>query len=136
MRLKSKAGITFIELIVVLAVMAIIGAIVVPNFLGVTEGARLRADIQSTMVLRNAHELYRLQNPNSSNASNMNTLLENMYRRNFISNLLVYTDPQTEGSTWIFSNSNSQLIMLSVDSDIWTRNKSNLTPQERLVVEH
>ena len=42
--LRSKKGFTLIELIVVLAVLAIIMAIAVPRFLGVQETAKIDAD--------------------------------------------------------------------------------------------
>ena len=57
--IKGKsAGLTLIELIIVLALVAIIGAILIPNFLNTTDRARLRSDIQSARVLQNALDLY------------------------------------------------------------------------------
>ncbi len=54
-----KKGLTLVELVMVLAVLAIIGAILVPNFLSTTDRARLKSDIQSARVIENAMELYR-----------------------------------------------------------------------------
>lgn len=46
-KLKNKKGFTLIELIVVLAVLAIILAIAVPRFMGVRESAALDSDIST-----------------------------------------------------------------------------------------
>lgn len=55
------SGFTLIELIIVLAIVAIIGAILIPNFLNTTDRARLRSDIQSTRVLQNAVDLHNIE---------------------------------------------------------------------------
>lgn len=56
--LKNKKGFTLIELIVVLAVLAIIMAIAVPRFLGIQEDARESADESTGAMLAKAAELY------------------------------------------------------------------------------
>lgn len=43
--LKSKKGFTLVELIVIIAVIGIIGGIAVPNFLGIQENSRAKADL-------------------------------------------------------------------------------------------
>lgn len=53
-----KNGFTLIELIIVLAIMTILGAIAVPNFSNTTAKSRLKADIQSVRVIENAKDLY------------------------------------------------------------------------------
>ena len=57
----NTKGITLIELIIVLAVLAILAAVLIPNFFNVTDRARLRSDIQSARVIHNAMELYRIE---------------------------------------------------------------------------
>jgi|GEM_PF-5692754 len=59
--MKNTKGLTLMELIVVLAIIVIIGAIAVPVFLLTTDRARLRADIQSARVIQQARELYILE---------------------------------------------------------------------------
>ncbi len=56
--LKNRKGFTLIELIVVLAVLAIIMAIAVPRFLGIQEDARESADESTGAMLAKAAELY------------------------------------------------------------------------------
>lgn len=57
----NTSGFTLIELIIVLAIVAIISAILIPNFLNTTDRARLRSDIQSARVLQNALELHNME---------------------------------------------------------------------------
>lgn len=56
--IKNKKGFTLVELIVVMAVLAIISAIAVPRFLGVQEKAREDADYATGAMIAKAAELY------------------------------------------------------------------------------
>lgn len=55
--LKNKRGFTLIELIVVLAVLAIILAIAVPRFIGIQKQARIDADYSTGALIAKAAEL-------------------------------------------------------------------------------
>jgi len=67
--LKNKKGFTLIELIVVLAVLAIIMAIAVPRFIGVQKDAEAKADLATLEMIEKAAELYFAQNPSINNVS-------------------------------------------------------------------
>lgn len=60
--LRNRKGFTLIELIVVLAVLAIIMAIAVPRFIGVQESAKVDADYSTGAMIAKAVELYIAQN--------------------------------------------------------------------------
>lgn len=49
---KKKKGFTLMELIIVLAIMAIIAAIAIPNFTSIRENAKVKADKQSVNVIK------------------------------------------------------------------------------------
>lgn len=57
-KILNKKGFTLVELIVVMAVIAIIAAISVPRFLGVQEQAKIDADISTASMIAKASELY------------------------------------------------------------------------------
>jgi len=60
-KLKNRKGFTLIELIVVLAVLAIIMAIAVPRFLGVKEQAKTDADKSTLGLIAKTAEFYYVQ---------------------------------------------------------------------------
>jgi type IV pilus assembly protein PilA len=49
---KKKKGFTLIELIIVLAIMAIIAAIAIPNFTAIRDNSKVKADIQSCETIK------------------------------------------------------------------------------------
>lgn len=62
---KNNKGFTLVELIVVMAVLAIISAIAVPRFLGVQEQAELDADYATGAMIAKAAELYSVKTGNT-----------------------------------------------------------------------
>lgn len=61
-RLSENNGFTLIELIVVMAIIAILVLLAAPSFLGYTKDAKVTAMKQDTKVLSNAAELYHIEN--------------------------------------------------------------------------
>ena len=127
---KKTAGITLMELVVVLAIVAIIGAIVVPNFFGMTGIARLRADIQSTMVLDNAFQLYRLQNPGPL-PTEIDDVLERLHEQNFLTTEMTATSTQDPDSRWTLYRGNIRLV---IHADVFESHFSSLTQSEQDMV--
>lgn len=70
MKRKNEKGFTLVELIVVMAVLAVISAIAVPRFLGVQEDAKLEADYATAAMLGKAAELYLVNDDNTTTTLN------------------------------------------------------------------
>ncbi len=76
-KLKNRKGFTLIELIVVLAVLAIIMAIAVPRFLGVQEDAREDADYSTGAMIAKAAELYYAKTETTADVSAQDLIDDN-----------------------------------------------------------
>jgi len=95
---KATKGFTLLELLIALAILAIIAAILIPNFFATTDRARLRSDIQSARVIQNAIELYRAERGQAPDGANMAAVLESLTDSGFLR--ARYADIQTEAATW------------------------------------
>jgi prepilin-type N-terminal cleavage/methylation domain-containing protein len=56
-KVKNRKGFTLVELLVVLAVLAIISAIAIPRFAGVQASAKVKADQETILTVQRALEL-------------------------------------------------------------------------------
>ncbi|MDR3240420.1 MAG: prepilin-type N-terminal cleavage/methylation domain-containing protein [Clostridiales bacterium] len=136
--LRSESGLTLMELIIVLAIIAIIGAILAPNFLTATDKARLKSDIQSAKVIQAAIELYEAEHSealNKAGATDAST-----FQSNILSTLQQYdylkasqSDGQTDKAYWAYDSA-AQFVKVNITacsdkikSDIY----HSLTPAEQ-----
>ena len=108
-----RKGFTLMEVVIVLAIIAILGAVVIPSFLGYTDRARLRSDIQSTRVVQGAMDLYRAEVGRDVGASNATVagMLEELTDAGYLDNLPVL---QTEGAVWVYANT-TRKIRIDID---------------------
>ena len=99
MKTKKNRGFTLLELLIALAILAIIAAIIIPNFFATTDRARLRSDIASARVIQNAMELYHAERGVNLNTLNFGEILSRLNEADFIT-VDAATETQTEGAVW------------------------------------
>ena len=128
--MNLSSGFTLIELIIVLAIVAIIGAILIPNFLSTTDRARLRSDIQSARVLQNALELYNIEQA-APLTGDISQIKETLDEHGYIDSRRVAS--QTPGANFTISGGRVTLDISGASSNIHSL-YSQLTVQERIYV--
>ena len=72
---KDEKGYTLIEMIVVISILAILGAVVVPQFTTISAKARLSADLTSIKTVQQQIDIYSIDKgtyPGGSVSNNMN----------------------------------------------------------------
>jgi prepilin-type N-terminal cleavage/methylation domain-containing protein len=82
--MNKRSGLTLVELIIVLAVLAIIGAILVPNFLNTTDRARLKSDVQSAIIIQSAIDLYISEQGKALPSGTIESILENLAKSGYL----------------------------------------------------
>lgn len=109
--MRQKQGMTLIELIIVLAVIAIISAILVPNFLGTTEKARLKSDVQSSIVLQNALDLYNAEQSAAMPKTDAGEIITELSAKGYINKDEAVL--QSESAIWKY-NTETKKVMVDV----------------------
>lgn len=133
--MRRKQGITLIELIIVLAVIAIIGAILIPNFLNTTDKARLKSDIQSARVIQNALELYNAEQSSYMSASDIDGVIAELSAMGYIDEAQAVI--QTDGAVWLLTDGKVLVDITGcgeMGSNVRTKVYGQLSDQERLYV--
>jgi prepilin-type N-terminal cleavage/methylation domain-containing protein len=127
-------GITLVELIIVLAIIAIVGAILIPNFLNATDKARLRSDIQSARVIQGAMELFGAEQGRSLSNMDIDDVIDELNDMGYIkaSDAVI----QTEDAVWVIDANRGVLVDLSgvTNHDIRNRAYNQLSEQEKRFV--
>ena len=125
----KKNGFTLIELIVVLAIMAAISAIAIPNFANIAEKSKLKSDIQSARIIDNAKDLYESES-NDDLGNTASDMVQNLKAKNYLKKELT---PQTKSGVWILDNDIIK-IDISACSESVKKNYLNLNEDEKYYV--
>lgn len=133
----GSSGFTLVELIIVLAIVAIVGAILIPNFLNTTDRARLRSDIQSVRVLQNALDLHNVEQPASAiirPSDSITTVLSALNQRGYIDYRRVSV--QTPGAVFMLDSDGNVLLNITgaTSDNVRTTLYNQLSQQERYYI--
>lgn len=121
--MAKKNGFTLVELIVVLAIMAAISAIAVPNFANIAEKSKLKTDIQSAKIIDNAKDLYESES-NDPLGNTADEIINNLYEKKYLKQKI---SPQTKEASWSLQNG---IIKLKINTGIESINKNYLSLSE------
>jgi len=127
---NNTAGFTLMELVIVLAILAIIAAILIPTFMNATDRARLRSDIQSARVIHNAMELYRAERGRAV-TGDMSAVIGHLREAGFLDDTQNIS-PQTEGAAWVVHN--NRVVVNIAESPSGQGIVAGLSDDERLYV--
>ena len=100
---KNCKGLTLMEIVIVLAVIAILGAIIIPNFSGYTDRARLRSDIQNARVIQSAIDLYKVEAGKDAweNCTNVTELIAYLVNADYLTGV---PSIQTADAVWNYDD--------------------------------
>jgi len=129
---KNNSGFTLLELLIALAILAIIAAILIPNFFATTDRARLRSDIQSARVIQNAIELYRAERGSAPEGTSMEAIIDNLADSGFLR--ARYADIQTEYATWESSLERGVVVNIQASPYSVHSAYASLPPSEQVYV--
>ena len=129
---KHSKGFTLLELLIALAILAVIAAILIPNFFATTDRARLRSDIQSARVIQNAIELYRAERGTAPLGTTMENVLDNLTEAGFLR--ARYADIQSEGATWQNDDTYGVVVNIAASPDNVHSAYIGLPEGERMLV--
>ena len=121
--MAKKNGFTLVELIVVLAIMAAISAIAVPNFANIAEKSKLKTDIQSAKIIDNAKDLYESES-NDPLGNTADEIINNLYEKKYLKQKI---SPQTKEASWSLQNG---IIKIKINTGIESINKNYLSLSE------
>ncbi len=111
--LKNNLGVTLIELIVVMGIITILGAILMPNFVGMISKVRIKSDIESARVLNEIISLYEIERGNSLEDKDTKEIFNILNKEGLLDIKNDKSEPnlQTDNAEWYFNRNNNLLVI-------------------------
>lgn len=129
---KNQNGFTLIELIVVVAIMAIIGAALVPQFSTMALRSRMSTDVSTIKTAQNQIEIYYqdLGVWPGGNTTNANDVVASLVAGSYLDNRYLSVSGgnsglliQTDGATVSYNSTDHKLALKVTDHDYGVYNK-------------
>ena len=115
MKNTNKKGFTIVELVIVVAVIAILAAVLIPTFSGIIAKANLSADQQAVRQMNTALAMYEAENGKPKNLTEAKKALDEALV-NVESGLV----PVTQGYAFYWDSANNKIILVSSEDEIKT----------------
>jgi len=125
--MRDERGLTLMELIIVLAIIAIIGAILIPNFRSASDRAKVKSDIQSARVIQSAIDMYNSEQSTAlTQAANVqDSILPALIDKGHLSPGTALK-PQTEGAVWAYGSDG--IVKLNISAAVSSKIKTEIYP--------
>lgn len=125
-KLRKKQGFTLIELIVVLAILGIILAIAVPNYLGVQDSAALKADNSALKLIEDGVKLWSSVTPgDETNTYTMAFGSATLTADGADTVITEYLEPISEPTSSTYTGADHVVVTVTVATGVVTANYVN-----------
>jgi len=121
--MKKKRGFTIIELVIVIAVIAILSGILIPTFIGLNKSAKMSKDL---ITLSNINKVYTVDKLEKSgkNSKTMHEALNEIYDHGFTLDSVQH--PSTSDTTIAWDRVNDTFVLVNTQDGTYKDGKQNL----------
>ena len=110
---SNKKGFTIVELVIVIAVIAILAAVLIPTVAGLVKKANISADQQAVKQMNSALAIYAAENGNPKDIIEVKKALDES-----LVNVNGGLVPVTQGYAFYWDSANNQIILVSSEDEI------------------
>ena len=107
MKKTNKKGFTIVELVIVIAVIAILSAVLIPTFSSIIKNARINAD---TQVVRNMNTSLSADEALNGKATDFGKVRDTLYADGYV---LANLNPTTDGWFYVWEKDSNQMLLVT-----------------------
>lgn len=111
MKRTNRKGFTTVELVIVIAVIAILAAVLIPTFVSLVKKANQSADIQ---LAKNLNTTLAMDEAANGKPKDFVDVLNAMYENGFV---LANMNPTSEGCFFVWESDANQIMLIEIDGD-------------------
>ena len=109
MKRTNKKGFTTVELVIVIAVIAILAAVLIPTFANLIRKANISAD---TQLAKNLNTALAMDTAENGKPSGFGDVLDALYENGFV---LANMNPTTDGCYFVWEEDENQIMLVEID---------------------